>query len=68
MAPKESSVTTRAAASLAVLGVLLICGHVLRAKIKLLRVLFFPASLIGGFLGMVLFKLIELNDGASTPF
>ena len=62
----ETSASTKAGASLAVLGILLLSGHLLRVKIKALRIFFFPASLIGGFLGLLVFKLIDLNEPASA--
>lgn len=40
--------------SLAILSVLLLIGTLLRAKVKLFQKLFLPASVIGGFIGLLL--------------
>lgn len=52
--------------SFAVLAGFLILGMILRAKIKFLQSLFLPASVIGGFIGLVLGPIV-LGDYAVVP-
>jgi len=54
----------RPVASFALLGTLLTVGHVLRARIRLLRVLSLPASCVGGVVGLVLRQLVLRNVAA----
>ena len=42
---------------------LLLMGHVLRAKVAVLRRLFLSASLLAGLMGLVLLKLAGLIEG-----
>eukprot|EP01050_Picozoa_sp_SAG11_P019073 SAG11_NODE_2982_length_2793_cov_3.225687_1_plen_609_part_00 len=49
----------RPVASFAILGLLLISGHVVRAKVKIFRIIFLPASCIGGALGCGLLQLLH---------
>lgn len=52
--------------SFSVLAGFLILGMILRAKIKFLQSLFLPASVIGGFIGLVLGPIV-LGDYAVVP-
>lgn len=52
--------------SFAVLAGFLILGMILRAKIKFLQSLFLPASVIGGFIGLILGPIV-LGDYAVIP-
>lgn len=53
----------RAARSLSIIGGLLLLGTFLRAKVKLFQKLFLPASVIGGFIGLLLGPMV-LGDYA----
>lgn len=47
--------------SLSILSILLLIGTFLRAKIKILQSLFLPASVIGGFIGLILSPSVFKN-------
>ena len=49
-----SSLLTELLCSLSIIGGLLLLGAFLRAKVKLFQKLFLPASVIGGFIGLLL--------------
>ena len=49
-----SSLLTELLCSLSIIGGLLLLGTFLRAKVKLFQKLFLPASVIGGFIGLLL--------------
>ena len=49
--------------AIALLGILMLAGHVIRAKVAILRRLFLPASLIAGLLGLALLNLFKLIPG-----
>lgn len=51
----------RPVASFATLGLLLATGHLVRSKLRCLRVVFLPASCIGGALGCVFLQLSHLH-------
>ena len=48
------------------LGLLLLIGHVARAKLVWLRALHLPSSLIGGVVGWVIFAMVDLFGDAAT--
>ena len=58
-----SSLLTELLCSLSIIGGLLLLGTFLRAKVKLFQKLFLPASVIGGFIGLLLGPMI-LGDYA----
>lgn len=55
---------------IAILGILMIVGQFLRAKLKIFQDLLMPASLIGGFIGLILgpsgFKLLPFSSQLSS--
>lgn len=59
----NSAMLTELLCSLSIIGGLLLVGTFLRAKIKLFQKLFLPASVIGGFVGLLLGPMI-LGDYA----
>ena len=58
-----SSLLTELLCSLSIIGGLLLLGTFLRAKVKLFQNLFLPASVIGGFIGLLLGPMV-LGDYA----
>lgn len=58
-----SSLLTELLCSLSIIGGLLLLGTFLRAKVKLFQKLFLPASVIGGFIGLLLGPMV-LGDYA----
>lgn len=48
------------------LAMLLLLGHVARAKLLWLRALHLPSSLIGGLIGWVIFAFVDLFGGGAT--
>ena len=53
-----SSLLTELLCSLSIIGGLLLLGTFLRAKVKLFQKLFLPASVIGGFIGLLLGPMV----------
>ena len=48
------------------LAMLLLLGHVARAKLLWLRALHLPSSLIGGLIGWVIFAFVDIFGGGAT--
>lgn len=61
----DSSPSMKATMAIALLGILMLAGHVIRAKVAILRRLFLPASLIAGLLGLALLNLFKLIPGGA---
>ena len=48
-------------AYMCILSILLIAGKFLRVKVKLFQRIFFPASVIAGFVGLLIFVIIWIS-------